>query len=109
MAGRMGKALALRFCDFVSGPGLPGYREFAEWAEGEGFSDHRRSCFWSELALWVRDSGHQHAAHVMYRMAYVFASQLRDEQRFVGMVGEVFGECVQRFGVCELDIRKEDE
>lgn len=109
MAGRMSKALALRFCDFVSGPGMPGWSEFDAWAASEGFDDAARSAFWCDLALWVRDCEHKHAAFVMYRLAYVLASRLREEQRFIARVGDVFSACAERFGVHEYDIRKEEE
>jgi hypothetical protein len=109
MSGRMGKALALRFCDMVSGPGLPGHREWLEWAEAEGFHRSIRSSFWGDLAMWVRDCDHDHKAFVLYRMAYEFASRLRNEQEFVDGIGEVFRQCAERFGVSERDIRKEDE
>ena len=107
MASRMGKSLAVKFCDFVSGPGLPYYREFIEWADAEYGSRHR--AFWSELALRVRDCGHEHSAYVLYRMADVFACRLAHEQEFIGKVGDVFSECVERFGIHEDYIRKEDE
>lgn len=107
MALRMGKSLAVKFCDFVSGPRLPRYREFVEWADAACGS--RSRTFWSELALWVRDCGHEHSAYVLYSMADAFAIQLAREQEFIGKVGEVFSKCAERFGVHDSEQLAETE
>ena len=104
---RMGKKLAEMFCDFVAGPGLPGYRDFVSWRD-TSCSD-RGTVFWEELALWIRDSEHKHANYALYRLACVLASELQREQEVLRRIGRAFEACVERFGVSECAIQKEDE
>ena len=94
---RMGDKLAKAFCEFVCSDAQPYcYREFREWAEAN--QQHAGEPFWGELALLVRDCGHKHAMHVLYRLSYVLSSELSREKSFIQRVGQVFEQCAERFG-----------
>jgi hypothetical protein len=99
---RMSDKLAKSFCEFVCSDDQPYcYRDFTDWAEAKGHQSGH--IFWSELALLVRDCGHKHVAHVLYRLSSVLSSELSREKGFIQRVGQVFEQCAKRFGATEQE------
>jgi hypothetical protein len=100
---KMSKKLAEDFCDHVCSEDAELYYEaFCQWAAGR--CDQVGTFFWSDLAIQVRDCGHKHSAHALYRLASVLASELNREKDFIGRIGRAFTACAERFGVEEEDI-----
>lgn len=102
---KMGKKLAESFCDHVCSEDADLYYDaFCKWASQN--CDQVGTFFWSDMAIMVRDCGHKHSAHALYRLASVLASELCREKDFIGRIGRVFEACAERFGVLEEDIVK---
>lgn len=103
---RMSDKLAKAFCEFVCSDAQPYcYREFQEWADANGCTTGNG--FWGELSLLVRDCGHKHVTHVLYRLSYVLSSELKREQMFIQRVGQVFEQCAERFGATKQEIEED--
>jgi hypothetical protein len=101
----MGKGLAEKFCDHVCDDDAELYYDaFCRWAAVN--CDQVGTFFWSDLAIQVRDCGHKHSTHAMYRLASVLASELNRDKDFIGRIGRAFEACAERFGVHEEDIVK---
>ena len=106
---RLGKSLCKDFCDFVTGPGMPGnIRDYEAWMAEQDVEDRRAPYFWSNLLLCLRDCEHEDAAFVMYRCAEAFARAWRAERDVVTQVGEAVTVLFERIGVPASAIRNDE-